>query len=52
MLKNKTRLSSNFQHKDQIPKDLSSGVVYKFQYGLCNVSYYRKCVRHLNVKIG
>ena len=33
-------------------KDLTSGVVYKFQYGLCNQSYFVDCVRHLNVRIG
>ena len=37
---------------DQIPKDLTSGVVYKFHCGLCNESYYGECVRHLNVRIG
>ena len=52
MLKNKTRLGNNFHFKDQIPKDLTSGVVYKFQCGLCNESYYGECIRHLNVRIG
>ena len=51
LFKNKTRLGSNFCFKDQIPKDLTSGVVYKFQCGLCNESYHGECVRHLNVKI-
>ena len=41
--KNKTRLGN---------KDLFSGIVYKFQCGLCNESYYRECVRHFNVRIG
>ena len=40
VFKNKTRLGNNFHFKDQIPKDLTSGVVYKFQCGLCNESYY------------
>ena len=52
MFKNKTRLGNNFRLKDQIPKDLTSDVVYKFQCGLCNESYHGKCVRHLNVTIG
>ena len=52
MFKNKTRLGNKFRFKDQIPKDLTSGVVYKFQCGLCNESYHGECVRHLNVKIG
>ena len=38
--------------KDRIPKELTSGVVYKFQCGLCNESCYGECVRHLNVRIG
>ena len=52
MLKNKTRLGNNFQFKDQIPKNLTFGVVYKFQRGLCNESYYDECVRQVNVRIG
>ena len=52
VFKNKTRLGKNFHLKDQIPKDLTSGVVYKFQCGLCNESYYGECMRHLNVRIG
>ena len=51
VFKNKTRLGNNFHFKDRIPKDLTSGVVYKFQCGLCNESYYGECVRHLNVRI-
>ena len=52
MFKNKTRLGNNFYFKDQVPKDLTSGVVYKFQCGLCNESYYGECMTHLNVRIG
>ena len=51
VFKNKTRLGNNFHFKDQILKDLTSGVVYKFQCGLCNESYYDECVRHMNVRI-
>ena len=50
--KNKTRLGNNFQFKDQIPKDLTSGVVYKSKCWLCNEFYYGECVRHWNVRIG
>ena len=50
--KNKTRLGNNFHFKDRIPKDLTSGVVYKFHLELCNEFYYSECVRHLNVRIG
>ena len=49
---NKARLGNNFRLKDQIPKELTSDVVYKFQCGLCNESYHGKCVRHFNVTIG
>ena len=52
VFKNKTRLGNNFHFKDQIPKDLTSGVVYKFQCGLCNEFYYGECMRHLNVRTG
>ena len=31
-----TRLSNSFRYKDPIPKELISGVVYKFQCCLCN----------------
>ena len=34
------RLSNSFRCKDPLPKDLISGVVYKFQCGLCHESYY------------
>ena len=50
VFKNKTRLISNFHFHNRIPKDLASGVVYKFQCGLCNESY--NGVRHSNVRIG
>ena len=52
MFKNKTRLGNKFHFKDRIPKDLTSGVVCKFQCVLCRESYHNKCVRHLNVRIG
>ena len=52
MFKNKIRLGNNFPFKDQIPKDLTPGVVYNFQCGLCDESYYGECVRHLNVRTG
>ena len=52
VFKNKTRLGNNFHFKDQIPKDLTSGVVLEFQCGFCNQSYYGECMRHLNIRIG
>ena len=33
-------------------KDLISGVVYKFQRGLCSKSYYCESVRHLDIRSG
>ena len=52
VFKNKTRLGNNFHFEDQIPKDLTSSVVYKFQCGLCNESYYGECITQLNVRVG
>ena len=49
---NQNKLTNTLCFQDRIPKELTSGVVYKFQYELCNESYYGKCVRHLNVRIG
>ena len=48
----KNKLANVFRFKNHIPNELTSGVVYKFQCGLCNESCYGECVRHLNVKIG
>ena len=44
-----TKLSNSCRFKDPIPKDLISGVVYKFQCGLCNESYYGESIRHLDL---
>ena len=52
MFKSQSKLAKAFHFKDRIPKELTSGVVYKFQCGLCNESCYGKCVSHLNVRIG
>ena len=51
VFKNKTRLGNNFHFKDQIPKDLTSGVALEFQCRFCNQSYYGECMRHLNIRI-
>ena len=51
VFKSQNKLAKAFHFKDRIPK-LTSGVVYKFQCGLYNESYYGECVRHLNVRIG
>ena len=52
VFKSQNKLAKAFRFKDRIPKELTSGVVYKFQCGLCNESYYCECARHLNVRIG
>ena len=52
MFKSQNKLAKAFHFKDRIPKELTSGVVYKFQCGLCNEYYYGECVIHLNVRIG
>ena len=50
VFKSQNKLAKAFRLKDRIPKKLTSGVVYKFQYGFWNESYYGECVRHRNVK--
>ena len=45
-------LANAFRFKDWIPKELTSGVVYKFQSGFCSESYYGGSVRDFIVKIG
>ena len=52
VFKSQNKLAKAFRFKDRIPKKLTSGVVCKFQCGLCNESDYGECVRHLNVRIG
>ena len=52
VFKCQARLSNSFCYKDPIPKDLISGVVYKFQCGLCNESYYGESIRHLDIRSG
>ena len=47
-----TRLSNSFCYKDPIPKDLPSGVVYKFHCGLCNQSYYGESIKDLDIRSG
>ena len=51
MFKSQNKLAKGFRFNDRIPKELTSVVVYKFQRGLCNESYYGECVGHLNVRI-
>ena len=52
LFKSQNKLAKTVRFKDCIPKQLTSSVIYKFQCGLCNESYYGECVRHLDVRIG
>ena len=51
VFKSQNKLAKAFRVKDRISKQVTYGVFYKFQCGLCNESYYGECVRHLNVTI-
>ena len=46
------KLSKVIRFKDGFPKGPTSDIVYKFQCGFCNESYYSECLRQLNVRIG
>ena len=52
IFKNQSKIYDNFCFKDTVPQTLTSGVVYNFQYGLCNEFYYGECVGHLAVRSG
>ena len=43
--------SNIFTFKDKIPTFLRSGIVYKFQCGSCNGTYYGKTKRQFKVRI-
>ena len=45
----KCKISNCFIFKDKIPSLLHSGIVYKFQCGSCNATYYSKTKRHFKV---
>ena len=52
VFKCQTKLSNSFRYKDPIPKELISGVVYKFLCGLCNEPYYGESIRHSDIRSG
>ena len=52
IFKIQNKLRNNFRFKDPVPQSLISGLVYKFQGGLRNESYYGEFVRHLAVRSG
>ena len=47
----KCRISNFFIFKDKIPSFLRSDIVYKFQCGSCNSTYYDKTKRHFKVRM-
>ena len=52
IFKNENKSAKAFCLKYRISKELTPGIVYKNEYGLCNESYYAEYVRHRNVRIG
>ena len=51
VFKSPVRVKSFFTFKDKLPKILLSGLVYKYNYGGCNATYYGKTKRHFKVRI-
>ena len=47
----KCKISNFFTFEDKIPSFLRSGIVYKFQCGSCNATYYGKTKRHFKVRM-
>ena len=46
----KCKISNFFKFKDKIPSFLRPGIIYKFQCGSCNATYYGKTKRHFKVR--
>ena len=46
----KCKISNFFTFKDKIPSSLHSSIVYKFQCGSCNATYYGKTKHHFKVR--
>ena len=49
--KSKSKLANAFRFTDWIPKELTSGVIYNIQCGLCD-EFYGEKVRQTNVRFG
>ena len=47
----KCKISNSLTFKNKIPSFLRSGIVYKFQCGSCNATYYGKTKRHFKVRM-
>ena len=45
------RMADFFKFKDEIPKELLSGLVYHFRCGSCNAIYYGKTICHFKVRV-
>ena len=52
IFKSQNKPCNNFRFKDSVPQIFTSGVVYRFQYGICNESYYGECVRDVALRTG
>ena len=52
VFKNQINLSNVFRFKDRLPYDFIHCVVYKFQCGRYNPSYYGETDRHLKIRPG
>ena len=51
VFKTKCKSINFFTFEDKIPSFLRSGIVYKFQCGSCNATYYGKTKRHFKVRM-
>ena len=51
VFKTKCKISNFFTFKEKIPLFLHSGIVYKFQCGGCNTTYYGKTKHHFKVRM-
>ena len=47
----KCKISNFFTFKDKIQSFLRSGIVYRFQCGSCNATYYCKTMRHFKIRM-
>ena len=52
VFKSQNKLTNAFRFKDRIPKELTSGAVYKFHCGFYNELSCSECVTYLNLRIG
>ena len=45
------KISNFFTYKEKIPSIVRSGIIYKFQWGSYNATYYSKTKRHFKVRM-